>query len=58
MGLWQVNTLFPKGFTNCNNLPLNTLRLVELWTLRSSLFYRVTVDGKEGVHKKIVINSC
>ena len=35
MGLRQVTTLLSKGHTNCNNLPSNILRLVELRMLRS-----------------------
>ena len=36
---WQVNTLFSRSLTNCNNLSLSIWRLVKLWILRSSLFH-------------------
>ena len=39
--------MFSKGLTNCNSLPLNILRPVELQILKSSLFHSVIVDGKK-----------
>ena len=39
-----------KGLTNCDNLSLNILRLIQL---RISLFHSVTVD-----EKKVLLNNC
>ena len=39
-----------KGLTNCDNLSLNIIRLIQL---RISLFHSVTVD-----EKKVLLNNC
>ena len=55
MGLLQVYTLFSKVFTNCNNLPLNTLRLVELRIPRPSLFHSVIADEDMAFIKLLIL---
>ena len=45
--------MFSKGFTNCYNLPLNKLRLVEIRIIRSSLFHSVIADWMKVFVKKL-----
>ena len=44
-----------KGFTKCNNLPLDMLRLIVFWIPKPSLFHLFHSDFVEGKAHKITV---